>query len=125
MAGTLFGNDTGFVVRYLPNGNLDGAFGNGGQVVFTAAQLSGVNALTLQPDGKILVLGNGGDFSPLPRPTLIRLKSDGDLDAAFGDSGIVRTNFGEGFASTISRSVPIQPRDGRIVVGGILSRRPE
>jgi len=118
VAGAMEGNpDTAFVARYLPNGNLDGAFGNRGRVVFAAAQLTEANALNLQPDDKILVLGNGRDLSLVFHPTLIRLKSDGDLDDAFGDGGIVRTNFGEGLVFSRVRSVPIQPRDGRIVVG--------
>ncbi len=68
-----------------------------------------VNALVLQPDGKILV---GGYFSMLggqPRNRIGRLNPDGTLDASFDP--------GTNFTAYVVDSLVLQP-DGKILVGG-------
>ena len=53
------------LVRYSPDGNLDGSFGTGGKVITPVSGTFGeVNALVLQPDGKLVAAGysyNGSD----------------------------------------------------------------
>ena len=53
------------LVRYSPDGNLDGSFGAGGKVITPVSGTFGeVNALVLQPDGKLVAAGysyNGSD----------------------------------------------------------------
>ncbi len=100
-------------VRFNPDGSLDAGFGKGGKVVVEGF---GANALTLQPDGKIVVVGvintasgTGDDFA------VLRFDSDGSPDKSFGSGGVVATDFfGHG---DLARAVALQP-DGRIVVGG-------
>ncbi len=69
-----------------------------------------VNAIALQPDGKMLV---GGDFdvlNGLPRGGIGRLNSDGTTDATFGAVQI-------GPEIALVRAVALQA-DGKILVGG-------
>jgi len=88
--------------RLNPDGSLDTAFNPGADGY--------VNAIAVQPDGKILV---GGDFSTLgdggagtPRSYIGRLNPDGSVDSSF-DPG----------ADGQVYSFALQP-DGKIVVGG-------
>lgn len=64
----------GHLVRLEADGRLDGSFG---APFFNAGEA--VNALALQPDGRILV---GGSFGS-PALSLVRLEADGAADASF------------------------------------------
>ena len=112
------------VVRYLPNGTLDGDFGSGG-IVTTALSTSHDTArgAAVQPDGKILVAGyvttSGSSDTNF---AVVRYLSDGGLDPDFGSGGVVTVSYSSG--SDVAYSVAVQP-DGKIVVGGyaVLSGR--
>lgn len=74
-------------------GTLDATFGLGGQVTTSFNGAANGRALTLQPDGKAVVVGYvdvGGalDFG------LARYNPDGSLDTSFGTSGMVVTDVG-------------------------------
>ena len=91
------------LVRYTPEGSLDPSFGTGGRVC------TGVRALALQPDGKIVaVVADTGSF------TLARYNSDGSLDPHFGSGGTVSTQLGRVDAAS---DVALQA-DGKLVVVG-------
>jgi uncharacterized delta-60 repeat protein len=116
VAGTTFTaseRTSGIVARYLTNGKLDLTFGGSGWVLIESGTGDVVRALTLQPDGKILLAGRsnindiGDDFA------LWRLHANGLFDAEFGDNGLVTTDFGNDDASAIA----LQP-DGKIIVTG-------
>ena len=88
-------NDFG-VVRYLPDGTLDAGFGSGGKVTTTIGGMTDLaQAIALTADGAIVVVGrvapDGGSASDFG---LVRYLADGTPDPAFGDGGIVRTDFG-------------------------------
>ena len=77
------------LVRYLPDGRVDGSFGPGGKVTTTVGSRSGATALIQQPDGTLVVAGfsspvTGGSSDVL----LVRYLSDGQLDTSFGVNGI-------------------------------------
>ncbi len=100
------------------DGDLDPAFGNGGQVTTDFNHSTDIaNAVALQADGKLLVAGttytnndfSGEDFA------LARYNPDGSLDTTFGVKGKVTTDF-PGLAAEIS-AILVQP-DGKIVVAG-------
>ncbi|MBI3345430.1 MAG: hypothetical protein HY028_11360 [Gammaproteobacteria bacterium] len=95
---------------YAAPGDLDPSFGNGGKVVTNFFGSSDeANAVALQPDGKIVVVGeNGTDF------LVARYNADGSLDSSFGTGGRVTTDFG---AEDVAQAVAIQP-DGKIIVVG-------
>jgi len=114
---TVAGDDAGFAVaRHEANGTADATFAGGG--LATTDFGSGddqLYALALQTDGRLIAAGqadNGSDSDF----GLARYESDGNLDASFGISGRVLTDFGSG--DDIARAVAIQP-DGRIVVAGV------
>jgi len=105
---TLGGGGTGtptrnHIGRLNADGSLDAAFDPGANGV--------VNAVALQPDGKILVGGGfttlgGGGTGTTGRIRIARLNADGSLDAPFdpGANGVVYT-------------LAPQP-DGKVLVGG-------
>src|SRR5207244_11932997 len=80
------------VVRLLPaDGDLDPDFGTGGTVVTPAAGTLGVDSIALQPDGKILVGGDGKKKVTARNPNrdfmVVRYLDDGTPDASFGVGG--------------------------------------
>ena len=114
IAGSTQGGNLNFALaRFNANGSLDTSFDADGKVT-TNVNPSGddsINAVALQPNGKIISVGaNGSDF------TLTRHHPDGSLDQSFGQAGILRTDFlskNEDAASAVALQA-----DGRIVVAG-------
>ncbi|MFE5814560.1 calcium-binding protein [Streptomyces sp. NPDC056479] len=103
------------VVRYLPDGSPDGAFGGGDGVTLTSFSESGgavAHDLALQPDGKIVMAGYAGetafDFA------VARYNPDGSPDTTFSGDGKVTTDLG---GYNWAESVAVQST-GRIIVGG-------
>jgi uncharacterized delta-60 repeat protein len=105
------------VLRYLPSGTLDPAFGKGG-IVRTAFTL-GFHypySVAIQADGKIVVAGSAS--SPNNSTDMIavaRYNGDGSLDSSFGSGGKVTTVL-LGFRD-VAQVVILQP-DGKILIGG-------
>ena len=66
-------------------GDLDPTFGGDGVVRtdLTPAEDDGF-AVTIQPDGKIVVAGEMGIGGPNPRFAIVRYETDGSLDPSFG-----------------------------------------
>ena len=120
------------LTRLNADGTLDATFGSNG---ITTTNVGGyqtpadsVAALVLQPDGRLIAVGQGGSIVSCGkecfRPThvdfaLARYDPDGSLDASFGSQGTAITNFGTRSAPAAARSKAafVQP-DGRIVVVG-------
>jgi uncharacterized delta-60 repeat protein len=116
------------LLRYNANGSLDTdpttGFGGGTGIVTTDIGSSSnyANAVAIQGDGKIVVVGNAfvNSFAATSDIAVLRYNTDGSLDTdpttGFGaGTGIVTTNIGafdNGFA------VAVQPADGKIVVAG-------
>jgi uncharacterized delta-60 repeat protein len=128
LAGTAFAHgattDEFFVARLMPSGALDPSFGAGGfTTTRVGAGASAAQAVALEPDGRILVVGtafsNGqtdDDFA------VARYTTDGNLDARFGSEGIVTTDFSSDDTRTNpsldrASTVALEP-DGKIVVAG-------
>ncbi len=86
-------------------GSLDSTFNKDGKIKSTS--LNG-SAVGLQANGKILVLGTGNNFS------VVRLKSNGNIDKAFGNYGVASTSF-EGY--NVPSLLAVQA-DGKIIVAG-------
>jgi uncharacterized delta-60 repeat protein len=98
-------------------GDLDPTFGNGGIAMANRGnnpivQLYSASAMAIQPDGKIVVVGQGvGEpHGANWECAVVRFNPDGSLDTSLGGTGIVINPVGHGFYS-----VAIQP-DGKIVV---------
>ncbi len=113
------------VARYLSSGTLDPSFGNG--LGYTLLDVDGSttqtnesgDCVTLQPDGKILVVG----YVSFPTDATwaigaYRLNSDGILDSSFGGAGNKvsgRMAFAPGYL--IANQVAVRS-DGSIIVAG-------
>jgi uncharacterized delta-60 repeat protein len=93
--------------RLLQDGGLDVTFSIGSG--FNGA----VNAIKIQPDGKILVGGKFTTYQGMSHRGLIRLLSNGSVDNTF--------NIGSGFESGDVRAIALGA-DGSIVVGGNFQR---
>jgi len=134
VAGTAAPARYGYVfllLRFLPDGRLDPAFGTGGRVwtdlVTLATPLRGAvtgdvalgsstaSAVAVQPDGKIVVGGStqsGGSTAF----AVLRYLPDGRPDPSFGSDGLALTDFDPATNDAIT-ALALLP-DGRILAAG-------
>lgn len=108
------GNDDFALVRYNPDGSLDGSFGSGGKVTTDFRGLGSfeeARALVVQGN-RLVAAGNVGPFVDFG---LARYRADGALDRSFGSGGKVTTDFvgqtDEAFGLAVQA-------DGRLVAAG-------
>jgi uncharacterized delta-60 repeat protein len=104
-----------YIVRLLPDGTVDSSFGRYG--ISKNNHLNPWNIL-VQPDGKIIIMGNGcGSFRD-PEDSVIvgRFFADGSVDTAFGKQGFTRAYLGI-YGGSIT-NMGLLP-DGRIAMGGV------
>ncbi|MCS7037731.1 MAG: T9SS type A sorting domain-containing protein [Saprospiraceae bacterium] len=82
----------GLVLRFNPNGTPDATFNGNGRVNAPALLfVSFFSSIILQPDGKMVVAGATADLATQTiLGLLLRLNSNGQLDATFGTAGVVR-----------------------------------
>jgi uncharacterized delta-60 repeat protein len=104
-----FGNAWG-IARYNVDGSLDSTFGPGASGKFVATG-SAASAVAVQPDGKIVVVGNTGFFTA---PIVRRYLSNGLPDTTFSGDGQRSLDFGD---IPSANDVVVQA-DGKIVVLG-------
>jgi len=97
------------IVRIEADGTLDNSFNIG-----SGAGSSAINAVVLQPDGKVLIGGNFTSYNGTDIKHIARLNSDGSLDTAFDP--------GTGAGHTMFNIAPVNAialrPDGRIIIGG-------
>jgi uncharacterized delta-60 repeat protein len=92
------------LARLNADGTLDPSF------ALTGAGLGGfVQAIVVQPDGKLLVGGNLQSYDSEARGSLVRLNANGTLDASFASTDVV-------VSGTVT-AMALQP-DGKVVAGG-------
>ena len=120
-AGTNSGNEvtpqSWVVARFNPGGSLDRSFGNGGDVTTAFGLMSSAGAVTLEPNGKIVVLGSSCDHDYAACGLAVaRYEADGSLDPGFGSGGKATTHFA-GFDDIRGNGVAVQA-DGKIVAAG-------
>jgi uncharacterized delta-60 repeat protein len=110
------------LARYNPNGTLDTTFGGDGRVITAFEGHAAALDIALQPDGKIVAVGQANNPSTGNRDfALARYHPDGTLDTTFGGDGRVTTAF-EGDAP--ANAVALQP-DGKIVLAGSVGFSPD
>lgn len=103
------GNGDFVVVKLQSNGVIPANFGIGGIVKFNAGTNSdSAYSIVEQPDGKILVGGDGGG------PTVVKLNSDGSVDTTFGTSGRTTVANINAFQGT---AMVLHP-NGNIIIAG-------
>ncbi len=87
-------------------GSLDVTFGTNGIVTTPVVGFTNlVHAIAIQPDGKIIAVGEGGGMP------VVRYNVNGSLDTSFNGTGIAEATVGSAWA------IAIQP-DGKIIVVG-------
>ena len=124
------------LVRYNTDLSLDTGFGIGGKVTTLIRAGSSINitsniinAMASTPDGKVIVAGvverlnsNNEINEPAYTNIFIRYKSDGKLDASFGQAGILTLdgrsydNLNSNLAFDNIRTIAVQA-DGKTIVG--------
>jgi uncharacterized delta-60 repeat protein len=107
------------VARYQADGRPDRSFGSGGATT-TDFGLGGddlAQGVAVQPDGKLVVVGNAADHGDTVYAWAIaRYDPDGSLDPTFGTGGLVVNGFG-GLTYDFANAVALEP-DGKVVVAG-------
>jgi uncharacterized delta-60 repeat protein len=94
------------MVRFNANGSVDTTFGSRGQVAVALA--GGIRGVVIQPaDGKIVVLGAGGELS--------RYNPNGTLDTTFGAGGTATVSLSS--TGAVATALALQS-DGKLVVAG-------
>jgi uncharacterized delta-60 repeat protein len=114
------------IVRYNPNGSIDGSFGTSGvaRATFPGSRCGcDLHDIALQRDGRIVAVGwrfRGGDAQDDMLLAVARFFPDGRLDPTFSGDGRFSRDFGYG--DDFGAAVGVRG-DGRIVVGGVASYR--
>ncbi len=90
------------IARLNSDGSLDGTFNVG------AGANSSISAITIQPDGKIIIGGGFSSYSGIPINCIARINTDGSLDTTFA--------VGSG-ANGFVLSIALQA-DAKIIIGG-------
>ncbi len=124
--GTAAATDMG-VMRLNPNGSIDTSFGVAGARVigFDRAGSDNVDivrGMAIQPNGRILLVGDAAGGTGGVDMAVVRLNVDGSLDTSFGSGGktTVAFDLGATAARRADQAVKIIVlADGRIVLGGI------
>ena len=103
------GDPTYTLQRFNPDGQLDTRFGDDGVLSLSAATGFGEDSVvTVQADGKIIVMGHGEGGT---LATVARLNADGSFDTSFGSNGRVTFEAGTPVALTVQG-------DGKILAAG-------
>jgi uncharacterized delta-60 repeat protein len=118
--GFIFDRTTGgdaALVRYNTDGSLDTSFGIGGRFIMNLSPVNGHDhayQVAIQPDNKIVAVGNVNNGSTGRDFTVFRLNADGSLDPSFGKGGIVTTDVD---GQDTAHAIALQP-DGLITAAG-------
>lgn len=102
---------TAQIIRLNTDGSIDSSFNT---AIVGSENISVVRAITIQPDGKILVAGLFDTFAGLARQKIVRLLPDGTLD-----SGFIPPQFSAGPAGIYAK--PVVLANGKILVAGDFS----
>ncbi len=125
LAGTSYseGNYYDFtVIRYNADGTLDTSFNGIGYAVqsFNESSVDEVRDMTIQADGKIILIGRTGQIPGIPNIEfnigVMRFDADGSLDTGFNQTGML--TFGTPSIWEEAHAV-ITQADGKIIVGGM------
>jgi uncharacterized delta-60 repeat protein len=107
------GENDFLVTRSLADGTLDPTFDGDGRFTFNTGASEAASDVTVQPDGRIVVVGStlaGSSF------LILRLTANGAPDTTFDADGLVTVDLG--VAGVQATAVVVQP-DNKIVVAGV------
>ena len=112
MAVALFATLMASATSSAAPGSLDTTFGAGGKVTTSFSGSADMNALVVQPDGKLVAAGWDASQSAFG---LARYNTNGSLDSTFGTGGTVSTPIG---IDTYGASALVLQSDGKLVAAG-------
>ena len=101
------------VTRYNSDGSLDSTFDTDGKVTTTIYSNDSASAVTVQADGKLVVVGGSGTYYN----AAARYNVDGSLDTSFSSDGKWGPNDNSVYGM-YATAVTIQP-DGKSIIAGI------
>lgn len=123
VVGYVFARSTALIRRYLPDGQLDPAFGVGGELILKESVVDGVrrgiariDAAVWTDEGKLLVVGSGAERGFV----FLRFHADGSLDHSFGSDGRALVKFSEPVYYDEPAALSLQG-DGKILAAGYAS----
>ena len=96
-------------MRVNADGSLDSSFNTG------SGADGNIRSIAVQPDGRVLIGGLFTTFNDSAYPYLLRLNTDGSIDATFGPLTL-STNSNSASSTGIWSPMVLQP-DGKIIVG--------
>ncbi len=107
------------LARFLANGAIDTSFGTGGTVSIKGEW---PGSMTIQPDGKVIIVGTIPRTSYGTDSSIHRFNADGSIDTTFGTNGHVQTDFVSQTFNPSGRALAVALQsDGKIVVAGSAS----
>jgi uncharacterized delta-60 repeat protein len=109
------GNSQFLLVRYGPDGRLDASFGTSGVILTWLGGDAFATTLVLQPDGKLVVAGQGHYGDGTSDIVLVRYLPTGQLDPGFGTGGAAVTSLD---VDDLPTALVWQP-DGKLVLAGM------
>ncbi len=113
-------SDLGYatLVRYLPDGSLDHTFNGNGKIFLTGpGQPYASVAVSVQPDGKIVLLVNIQGVM-MDSMAIFRFNPDGSPDISFDQDGVRFTHLG--FDTQVARAMTLHT-NGKIIVAGYVT----
>jgi uncharacterized delta-60 repeat protein len=97
---------------FKPDGTLDSSFGSNGYSIIDYDESEFINAMGIQPDGKILLAGSSNKIGVSTYMLIVRLNKDGSADKSFGNDGEIINKSG-----CEINCIDVQP-DGKFITAG-------
>ena len=115
---TVDGVSVAALARYLPDGSLDAAFGEGGVATSTLGTFGATaTGVVVQPDGRLIISGYVHPAEDERAFAVAGFEADGSLDTSFGTGGVSVVEVVEGDGWNFAFDIALQP-DGRVVAVG-------
>jgi len=115
--------DASGVARLNGDGSIDATYGTGGIAPLAFSTALQAPAMTIQPDGKLLVVATAQQSSATFTSLFAqRLNLNGSLDAAFGQSGIASIPFTDTAPRFVPISIPLSVfvlTNGQLIITGM------
>lgn len=125
LVGYISGTSNAVIRRYTADGTPDTSFDGDGTKVLSYAPNGGnptgltrIDAGVLQDDGKLVVVGRGGDRGF----AFMRFFNDGTLDTNFGNNGRINVKYSGASDNDEPHAIALQ-RNGKIVASGYFTTR--
>ncbi|MGV6830105.1 MAG: T9SS type A sorting domain-containing protein [bacterium] len=98
------------IAKINADGTLDNSFSTG-NTIFNGFD-DDVYDFVVQPDGKVVVVGEFENYNQIPAPGIVRLNTDGSIDGTFNVGTGVNTS-----SSARINNIVLQP-DGKLLISG-------